>query len=44
MFSVTALPLLAEAVDIKDSYGNLIFVGLFFLAAIAVGIWWLKRG
>ena len=29
--------------DIKGSYGNLIFMGCFFLALLAVGIWWLKR-
>ena len=33
----------SAASDIKSSYGNLIFMGCFFLAAIAVGIWWLKR-
>jgi hypothetical protein len=38
--------LLAEAqdVDFKSSYGNLIFVGCFFLALIAALIWWLRRG
>ena len=36
--------LLAEEVDIKSSYGNLIFMGCFFLALIAVFIWWLRRG
>jgi hypothetical protein len=39
--------LLAEAPttmgDFKSGYGGLIFIGLFFLALIAVGIWWLKR-
>jgi hypothetical protein len=40
----TVLNLLAAEVDIKDSYGHLIFVGCFFLAAIFVGIWWLRRG
>jgi hypothetical protein len=30
--------------DLKESYGNLIFLGLFVLAAIAAGIWWLRRG
>jgi hypothetical protein len=24
-------------------YGNLIFMGCFFLALIAVAIWWLRR-
>ena len=30
--------------DIKGNTGNLIFMGCFFLALIAVGIWWLRRG
>jgi hypothetical protein len=29
--------------DIKGGYTGLIFIGLFFLALIFVGIWWLKR-
>jgi hypothetical protein len=29
--------------DVKEGYGSLIFMGCFFLAAIAVAIWWLKR-
>ena len=29
--------------DIEQGYGGLIFIGLFFLALIIVGIWWLKR-
>jgi hypothetical protein len=33
----------STANDIKSSYGNLIFMGCFFLTAIAAGIWWLKR-
>ena len=33
----------ASKQDIKGGYGGLIFVGLFFLALIFVGIWWLKR-
>ncbi len=35
--------LLADDVDIKSSYGNLIFMGCFFLALIAALVWWLKR-
>jgi hypothetical protein len=30
--------------DIKLNTGNLIFMCCFFLALIAVGIWWLRRG
>jgi len=30
--------------DIKSNTGNLIFMACFFLALIAVGIWWLRRG
>ena len=29
--------------DFKGGYGGLIFTGLFFLALIILGIWWLKR-
>jgi len=29
--------------EVNKGYGSLIFVGLFFLALIIVGIWWLKR-
>jgi len=29
--------------DFQRGYSGLIFTGLFFLALIAVGIWWLKR-
>ncbi len=29
--------------DFSQGYGGLIFMGLFFLALIVVGIWWLKR-
>jgi hypothetical protein len=29
--------------DVNKGYGSLIFVGLFFLALIILGIWWLKR-
>jgi hypothetical protein len=41
--------LLAQAVqeatkeDIRSGYGGLIFMGLFFLLLIVLGIWWLKR-
>lgn len=29
--------------EVQGHYGNLIFMGCFFIAAIIVGIWWLKR-
>ena len=29
--------------DVKQGWGGLIFMGLFFLALIIAGIWWLKR-
>jgi hypothetical protein len=29
--------------DIKEGYGGLIFLGLFVIAFIMLGIWWLKR-
>jgi hypothetical protein len=29
--------------EVNKGYGSLIFVGLFFLALIILGIWWLKR-
>ena len=29
--------------DIKEGWGGLIFMGLFVLALIFLGIWWLKR-
>ncbi len=33
----------ATGEDIKGGWGGLIFMGVFFLALIFVGIWWLKR-
>ena len=33
----------ATAEDLKGGWGGLIFMGLFFLALIIAGIWWLKR-
>ena len=30
--------------SVRDGYGNLIFMGLFFLGVIFAGIWWLRRG
>ncbi len=30
--------------DVQGHYGNLIFMGVFFIALLIVGIWWLKRG
>jgi hypothetical protein len=29
--------------ELKQSWGGLIFMGLFVIAAIVVFIWWLKR-
>ena len=29
--------------EVNKGYGSLIFIGLFFLALLLVGIWWLKR-
>ena len=33
----------ATAEELKGGWGGLIFMGLFFLALIVAGIWWLKR-
>ena len=33
----------ATGEDLKQGWGGLIFMGLFFLALIFLGIWWLKR-
>jgi hypothetical protein len=33
----------ATGEDLKQGWGGLIFMGLFFLALIVAGIWWLKR-
>ena len=33
----------ATGEDLKKGWGGLIFMGLFFLALIIAGIWWLKR-
>ena len=37
-------PLAETAGDIKSHTGNLIFMGVFFIALIVVAIWWLRRG
>jgi len=29
--------------DLQSHYGNLIFLGVFVLVALVVGIWWMKR-
>lgn len=29
--------------DVQSHYGNVIFMGVFFIAVILVFIWWLKR-
>ena len=44
----TIIPLaqtLTEATgeELKQGWSGLIFMGLFFLALIIAGIWWLKR-
>ena len=31
------------AETMRDNYGSLVFMGLFFLALILAGIWWLRR-
>ena len=33
----------ATGEDLRQGWGGLIFMGLFFLALIVAGIWWLKR-
>lgn len=33
----------ATSKDLEQGWGGLIFIGLFFLALIIAGIWWLKR-
>ena len=38
--------LLAQDTTVKEvdnHYGGLIFMGLFFLALMIIGIWWLRR-
>jgi hypothetical protein len=30
--------------EIRQGYGGLIFMALFFLGLLILGIWWLKRG
>jgi hypothetical protein len=43
--AAVVLPLAEEVgkEEIKSGWGGLIFMGLFFLALIALGIWWLTR-
>ena len=33
----------ATGEDLKQGWGGLIFMGVFFLALIFLGIWWLRR-
>jgi hypothetical protein len=40
MFAILAQ---ASSEELKQGWGGLIFMGLFFLALIIAGIWWLKR-
>jgi hypothetical protein len=37
------VPLAESASDIGASYGHLVFMGLFIIALMIVGIWWLQR-
>ena len=39
-----AAPLAETASDLKSHTGNLVFMGVFFIALIVVAIWWLRRG
>jgi len=32
-----------DVTEVKDGYGNVIFMGVFILGAIAAVIWWLQR-
>ena len=43
MFLILAQATQIDTSGLKDSYGNLIFMGLFFLALIVAAVWWLKR-
>jgi hypothetical protein len=29
--------------DVQNHFGNLVFMGCFFLVVMFIGIWWLKR-
>jgi hypothetical protein len=33
----------ATTSNVQNHFGNLIFMGVFFIALFCVGIWWLKR-
>ena len=43
MLALLAQVTQVTAEDVKEGYSGLIFTGLFFLALIIAGIWWLKR-
>ena len=45
---MTVMPLLAwlaeaEQPSMRSHLGNLLFTGIFILAALLAGIWWMKR-
>jgi hypothetical protein len=41
---LTSFILLAEDLDgMKSGWGGMIFMGIFIIAAMAAGIWWLQR-
>lgn len=44
MFGLLLAQAEVSANDVQHSYGNLIFMAVFFLILLAVGIWWLQRG
>ncbi|HEV7297858.1 MAG TPA: hypothetical protein VGN72_00715 [Tepidisphaeraceae bacterium] len=39
----TFILLAGDVNEVKSGYGNVIFMGIFILGAMAVGIWWLLR-
>lgn len=39
----TFILLAGDVQEVKDGYGNVIFMGVFILGAIVAGIWWLQR-
>jgi hypothetical protein len=43
MWSLLAQMTQVTSEEVKEGYSGLIFTGLFFLALIIAGIWWLKR-
>jgi hypothetical protein len=43
MLATTFILLAEDMGEVKSGYGGLIFMGVFILVAMAVGIWWLQR-